>query len=208
MRITLKTVLLLTGIFIATTPVARAVIGTSTTITFGELPAQPVNGLNLLGVTFGFKINGVASSDATFGATLGPGNTPFLSPPHLEGNTLGQLMLDFAIPIVFLQFGSHLSLEDSVAAALGVQLFDVSMAPLGGLMSLNMTPSPTFAGALFQYEGAAASHAMIQFNNQAATRFAIDGLTFVPVPEPNLAWLIVPALAGGIYLRRRAANRA
>ena len=208
MRIALKTILLLTGIFIATTPVARAVIGTSTTITFGELPAQPVDGLNILGVTFGFKINGVASSDATFGTTLGPGNTPFLSPPHLEGNTLGHLMLDFAIPVVFLQFGSHLSLEDSVTGALGVQLFDISMSPLGGLRSLDMTPSPIFAGALFQYDGAAASHARIQFNDQAATRFAIDTLTFIPVPEPNLAWLIVPALAGVIYLRRRSARRA
>lgn len=208
MRVALKTGLLLTAIFIAGTPFARAVIGPSTTITFGELPAQPVNGLNIFGVTFGFKINGVASPDATFGATLGPGTTPFLSPPHLEGSTLGLLMLDFAIPIVFLQFGGHLSLEDSAAAALGVQLYDSSMTPLGGLMSLDMTPSPTFAGALFQYDGAAASHAMIQFNDQAATRFAIDNLIFVPVPEPNLAWLIVPALAGGIYLRRKSASRA
>lgn len=203
MRIPHPAFLLLTGIFLAATPGARAVVGTGTTITFGELPPGPVNGLSLGGVTFGFQINGVASTDATFGATLGPGSTPFNSPPHLEGNTLGLLMLDFSTPIVFLQFGSHLSSEAPVMMGLGVQLYDSSMTPLGGLMSLDMPLSPVYAGGLFQYDGAAASHAMIQFNDQAATRFTIDNLTFVPVPEPNLAWLIVPALVGGLAWQRR-----
>ena len=208
MRIPTKTLLLLTGLLLTANPEARAVVGAGTTITFSELPAGPVNGLSVGGVTFGFTINGLASSDATFGSTAGPGPTPFNSPPHLEGSTLGLLMLDFASPIVFLQFGSHLSIESDVTSALGVQLYDSSMTPLGGLLSVDMIRSPNFAGGRFEYDGPAARHAAIQFKDQAATRFTIDALTFVPVPEPMLAWLIVPALAGGMYLRRRSANRA
>ena len=208
MRNPTKTLLLLTGLLLTANPEARAVVGAGTTITFSELPAGPVNGLSVGGVTFGFTINGLASSDAIFGATAGPGPTPFNSPPHLEGNTLGLLMLDFASPIVFLQFGSHLSVETNVTAALGVQFYDSSMMPLGSVLSLDMTRSPNFAGGRFEYDGPEARHAAIQFNKLVATRFTIDTLTFVPVPEPMLAWLIVPALAGGIYLRRRSASRA
>ncbi len=208
MRHPTKILFLLTGLLLTANPEARAVVGAGTTITFSELPAGPVNGLSVGGVTFGYTINGLASSDAIYGATAGPGPTPFNVPPHLEGNTLGLLMLDFASPIIFLQFGSHLSVETDVTAALGVQLYDSSMTPLGGLRSLDMTRSPTYAGGLFQYDGPAARHARIQFNDQAATRFTIDTLSFVPVPEPGVVWFIIPALAGVILLRRRRASRA
>ena len=133
MRNPTNTLLLLTGLLLTANPEARAVVGAGTTITFSELPAGPVNGLSVGGVTFGFTINGLASSDAIFGSTTGPGPTPFNTPPHLEGNTLGLLMLDFASPIVFLQFGSHLSVETDVTSALGVQLYDSSMMPLGSV---------------------------------------------------------------------------
>lgn len=206
MRTPFKTLLLLTGVLLAGTPFARAVIGTSTTINFGELPAGPINGLNILGVTFGFTINGVASTDAGISSPPGLGNTPLVTLPVLEGTTQGQLTLDFSTAIVFLQFGSHLSSQTNVTAGLGVQFYDSGMTPLGGMMSLDMTPSPDFAGGLFQYDGAAASHAMIQFNDQAAGRFAIDNLIFVPVPEPNLAWLAIPVLAGGLVWQRRMRN--
>jgi hypothetical protein len=208
MRIPTKTLFLLTSLLLLARPEARAVVGVGTTLNFTERPPGPVNGLSVSGVTFGFTINGLASTDATFGATLGPGSTPFNSPPHLEGNTLGLLMLDFASPIIFLQFGSHLSAETDVTAALGVQLYDSSMTPLGGLLSLDMVRSPDYAGGLFQYDGPAARHAMIQFNDQAATRFTIDTLSFVPVPEPHPVWFVIPAMAGVIFLRRRRARRA
>lgn len=206
MRPPFKTALLLALLLCAGVPAARAVVGVPTVITFAGLAPGPVNGLNILGVTFNFQIGGLASTDATVGISVGPGATPLISPPILEGNTLGILMLDFATPIAFLQFGSHLSSETNVMAALGVQLYDTSMTPIGGLMNLDMTLSPDYAGGIFEYTGSAASHAMIQFNSQAAGRFAIDNLVFVPVPEPNVAWLALPALLGGLAYQRRVRN--
>src|SRR5262249_11797507 len=53
----------------------------TTTITFTELPPQPVNGVSLEGVTFGFTVGGVPSTDATFGGG-GPGTTMYTTPPQ------------------------------------------------------------------------------------------------------------------------------
>src|SRR5262249_7821398 len=46
-------------------------------LTFDELPFQPVNGLTYQGVTFGFTINGVASTDAHYHGS-GPGQLKYV----------------------------------------------------------------------------------------------------------------------------------
>ena len=74
-------------------------------IAFDELPTQPVNGLSLQGVTFGFKIGGLASADALFNSNaLGANTTLNLQSPTLEGNAGGGLTLDFAPPMSDLSF--------------------------------------------------------------------------------------------------------
>ena len=64
-----------------------------TTLSFDEVPFQPVDGLDVSGVTFGFQIGGVPSTDAHYNA-FGPGTTTFVQDPSLEGNAAGVLTLD------------------------------------------------------------------------------------------------------------------
>src|SRR5207253_4949777 len=95
-------------------------------ITFTELTARPANGLTFNGVTFGFKIAGVDSTDATFGGT-GPGTTTFVVDPSLEGNINGVLTLDLAQPSTALNFGLAYNIfTASVPNGGTVKLFDAS----------------------------------------------------------------------------------
>jgi hypothetical protein len=74
------TILLLTATRAQSTPI---------TLQFNELPAQtPVNGVSVLGVTFGFQVGGLPSTDARYNVG-GPGNITFLQGTVLEGNASG-----------------------------------------------------------------------------------------------------------------------
>ena len=175
------------------------------TIFFDEVPTQPVHGLTVKGVTFDFRIGGVPSLDAIFNTLVGPGFTPFNSPPNLEGNGEGILTLDFAVPTSTLQFGAHVSVDFPVTPGLTVQLFDAFLIPIGGPIPLNMVPSPFFAGGMFDYRGTPARRAVI--DKILGVRFSLDNLTFdaQAVPEPS-TWVLLGigtlSLAG--YGRRRS----
>src|SRR5712692_2441328 len=78
------------------------------TLVFDELPFQPVNGVSILGVTFGFTIDGVPSTDANYNSG-GPGQITYVQDPSLEGNASGILILDFDVPTPLVQFGVALS---------------------------------------------------------------------------------------------------
>src|SRR5690349_21431000 len=54
------------------------------TLTFDELPNQPVHGLVFMGVTFSFSMNGMPSPDARFNA-IGPGDGAYIQGSVLEG---------------------------------------------------------------------------------------------------------------------------
>src|SRR3954454_14133350 len=69
----------------------------TTTLTFDELSTRPVNGVQVAGVSFDFRVGGAASSDATYGA-FGPGSTTYVQDPSLEGTTAGALTLRFSHP--------------------------------------------------------------------------------------------------------------
>jgi hypothetical protein len=59
-----------------------------TTITFDDLPPQPVDGIHQEGVTFDFKVGGVDSTDAFYNA-FGPGATVYVQDPSIIGNAAG-----------------------------------------------------------------------------------------------------------------------
>jgi hypothetical protein len=177
------------------------------TLTFDELPTQPVNGLSYKGVTFGFTIGGSPSTDALY-SDVGPGAITFLQDRTLEGNAAGILTLDFAQPTDMLQFGVALNSFDPVTAAYSVQLFDASSAWLATL-SGNTYPLVVWSEDLFSYSGTPISRAVIGFNEQAAGRFALDNLThdsvggIDPVPAPGA--ILLSSIGVGLvsWLKRR-----
>jgi hypothetical protein len=153
------------------------------TLTFDELPFQPVDGLHFKGVTFGFTINGVHSTDAHYDA-FGPGVTTYTSDPSLEGNASGVLTLDFDQPRTFVQFGVALSTNATLPSGATVKLYDPSSA-LIGVFPVSTSPGGFFfTSGQFSYSGSLVSRAVVSFDSTAASRFVVDNLvTGIPHKE-------------------------
>jgi PEP-CTERM motif len=172
---------------------ARAV-----TLTFGELPFQPVDNLSFSGVTFDFKIGGVDSLDANYNSG-GPGTVTFIQDPSLEGNSSGVLRMDFATPTPILSFGVAESTPVTLAPGFVVDLFGASLAPIG-TYPITTLPLIIFTEGSFSYAGVPVSRALVTFTPSAG-RFALDNLHFVPEPS-SLAFAAFGGLGFLGYYRR------
>jgi hypothetical protein len=171
------------------------------TLTFDELPTQPVDGLSYMGVTFGFKVGGVSSTDAIYN-DIGPGTLTYLQDPTLEGTTAGILTLDFSTPTDQLEFGVALNSYYAATPAYVVRLYDPSYQ-LIGVYSGNTSPLVLWSEGQFTYSGTLVSRAVIGFNEQAAGRFAMDNLTINPIPAPGAVLLGGIGIGFVSWLRRR-----
>jgi len=158
---------------------ASTAVPTTTTITFAELSTRPVNGVSLNGLTFGFTIGGVASTDALFGG-IGPGATLHTTPPQLEGNTLGELTLDFASPSTSLQFGLVLLSGSSITNAATIRFFNAANTLIDTRTVNTAVPGGfTFSEALFSATPPSSfTRARVTFNSAAAARFVMDNIQF------------------------------
>lgn len=185
----------------ATTAALPAAAQLQQTLTFDEVPAQAVNGLTVKGVSFDFRVGGLLSPDARYNA-LGPGGLAFLSDDSvLEGDAAGLLTLNFANPVVALDFGLALTSFSPLTAAAQVQVFNSTQA-LAGTFAINTAPQTTsgFSEARFVYSGAPVARLVIDFNETVLdpafpARFALDNLSLVAIPEPSTLALCL--LAGG-----------
>jgi len=145
------------------------------TLNFGELPRQPVHGLNFMGVTFGFWV-GDPSTDANYNS-FGPGMTRYVQDPSLEGNAAGLLLLYFDVPTPLLQFGVAISAGGAFARGFSVELFDSDLESIG-VFDVATADVVSFTESRFSYQGRPVSGAVITFNGDVALRFALDNLTF------------------------------
>jgi len=172
------------------------------TLTFDELPTQSVDGLSYMGVTFGFTVGGSPSLDARYNA-VGPGNTVFVQDPSLEGDSAGILTLDFTPrPTDLLRFGVALNSLQPLAPGFIVRLFDKNLAFVGGF-PMNTSPLVLWTEGQFTYGGPPIRRAVIDFNHLGTTRFALDNLTFNPIPAPGA--ILLGSIGVGVvsWLRRR-----
>jgi len=180
---------------------STGVVNAAVTLTFDELPTQPVNGLNYNGVTFGFTVGGSPSADAVYN-DIGPGLITYLQDSSLEGNAAGTLTLNFDMPTDQLAFGVALNTFNSAKPGYVVQLFNKSLVSLG-IFSEDTNPLMIWSEGLFTYSGTPVSRAVIGFNHQVANRFAFDNLAFNPVPAPGAVLLGSLGLGLVNWLRRR-----
>jgi PEP-CTERM motif len=171
-----------------------------TTLTFNELPFQPVDDLTFQGVTFDFKVAGVDSADATYN-TDGPGSITYVQDPSLEGTSSGILALDFATPTPVLQFGVALATIGTLTPGFTVELFDASLVPIGSFSVITQDLAGFTEGQFVYPGGSSVGRAVVSFDASAA-RFAFDNLKFF-VPEPSSALLLAAGLAG-LAVRGRA----
>src|SRR5262249_53124174 len=171
----------------------RAAWADPITLTFGELSVRPVNGLSLMGVTFGFQVGGAASTDAHYnGGGAGRPHT-FVQCPCLEGDARGVLRLTFDTPTPLLSFGVALLTRSSLTPGFTVELFDAGSKSLG-VFTVNTNPLILYSEGQFSYLGAPVSQAVITFNhlfpsggpfNPSGNRFALDNLRYAPVTAAN-----------------------
>lgn len=147
----------------------------SVTLTFDELPFQPVDGLSFMGVTFHFTVGGVPSTDANYDSG-GPGTITYVQDPSLEGDAAGTLTLNFGAPTPVLQFGIALSTFSALPAGCSVELFDSNLTSLG-VFDVATAGIVSFSESRFSYHGQPISQATITFYSPAG-RFALDNLTF------------------------------
>jgi hypothetical protein len=78
---------------------------------------------------------------------------------------------------------------------------------------VNTSSLLSFTEGLFTYSGAPVTRAVIDFNETAAGRFALDNLTFggsqsVPEPTSTLGVLAFGAFGGGSLLKRKRQQKA
>jgi hypothetical protein len=194
----------LVAIFMLVALMSTGVVNAAVTLTFNELTMQPVDGLNYNGITFGFKVSGHSSTDAVYNG-IGPENLVYLDDPTLEGTTAGILTLDFDKPTDLLKFGVALNSYYTETPAYAVRLYDSSHTLIDTFIE-STSPLVRWSEGQFIYNGAQISQAVIGFNEQAASRFALDNLTFNPtnsIPAPGAVLLSSIGLGLVNWLRRR-----
>lgn len=150
-------------------------------------PLSPTNanGLHVLGMTFGFKEGGSASSASLYGDTVFTGLNQLapLSDHVLDGPGDGVLTLVFDMPTTFLSFDIAFTVPTGPGGqvTIGANSQPVSTAPEVGasnafsIGSFSWTPTSAFTEATITFDSAA-----------AAGGFAIDNLSYTApqVPEP------------------------
>ena len=164
------------------------------------------NGVDALGVTFGFTEDGLASANATYGDTsidtTGLQLDP-LSSPLLLGNSDGVLTLTFDAPSTFLFFDIAFTDPSGLGGTVTINGTGNSFTTAGpagftGLFSIGnffWTPSSSFTQATIAFD---------TWPN--GTQFAIDNLTYdqPSAPEPaTVALLGGGMLAFGLIARKR-----
>jgi hypothetical protein len=181
------------------------------TLTFDEVPQQPVHGLEVQGLEFEFRVGGVPSADALYN-TNGPGG--FLTElAVLGGDAAGVLSLGFAAPATAIRFNVVLSTIAQLQPGFTVELFDASLRSLG-VLGVATTNAPFFTGGTFSYEGTPVGLAVIDFNEAGfpavgSRRFAIDFLTYAAaVPEPAPWLLTATGLVAALFPRSSRRRRS
>ncbi len=155
----------------------------ATLLNFNEVPETIANGFSLQGVTFGFKVAGLDSPDATYGASIAPtGAFQNLSSPVLEGNAAGILNIDFESPATNLSFAVARFATTDVPNGVRVSLFDSSLN-LISTSSVNLLRTQLGPEGLFSYTGTTGVRRVrLDFTTVSAAaggdRFAIDNLAY------------------------------
>jgi hypothetical protein len=183
--------------FVITLSVSTAAVG-NTKITFDEVTeGTSIDGLNIKGVNFDYKIFG-EDSDSGYTVNFGTNSSP------LDGNILlvpgvGILTLNFDEAIDSLKFNADwASLCEfdeycfSPEPDYTVKLFDESLSSWQ-----TFTPSK-----FFSYEGDRIKQVVFEFNPDRVEEFALDNLTFNKVGNPEPATIFGTLALGSLGLAK------
>ena len=165
---------------------------------FDEVTSQPVDGLSINGMTFGFELDGQPSDDAIFGASR-VDESALQDGFILEGNAAGILTVNFATPANHVSFDFSLLTPDGQPVDRSLPPYKTTSPPptgesegdgifvrlydLAGNLIENRTVAPfnpqadAFSEASFNYDGPAIGSIQIDFHHDPDIRFGIDNLS-------------------------------
>ena len=158
----------------------------SPTLTFTGLNAIEVNGLVVSGVLFNYSLgNGGVIIDG------GPGMTNDIAPPNIVSIGPDNGILTITLPSLANNFGYGYAIlsTSTVVNATTINLYNGSTAV--GSLSYNGLPDPIFAGGFAGISSTLAfNRVQLAFNSAVAPAFALDNVTFTPLPEPSTLLLV------------------
>jgi hypothetical protein len=167
-------------------------------LTFNGLATgTEVNGLVVSGVTFSYTIDGTPTNGLVE-IDQGPGPTNNIDPPNIvslfPGDPSGMLGVTLPASETLFGYGFAIFNHDLVANATTISLF-MGSTPVGSL-SYSGAPDPDFTGGFVGIQSTIPfNRAELTFNSVAAVAFAVDNVTYSPVPEPATARMVLAALA-------------
>lgn len=181
--------------------------GNESLVDFGNVETgDPVEMQTIGGITFGFTVDGVPSSDATIAA--GPGNTNHITIANIEGDASGTLSMVF--PSLQRRLGYGWS-TTGVPGSTVVELFDASNLSMG-TYSIDGTYDPEFIGGFVGVQSSMPFiRAEVTWLVEVPNRFALDNIRFEPIPEPAAIGLALAGIMGGsvaLLSRRRLSSLA
>jgi hypothetical protein len=177
----------------------------ATTIDFGSLPQESVDGVTVGDVTFGYTEFGSASPSALFDVDLGTGVTQHIQSPALVGFADGVLTLNFANPVQYISFGAALTTDQPLTPGFSVSLYDAGGTLLNST-DVDTNPLVLFSEGEFSYDGEAASSMAISFDGADANQFALGSVSYT-VPEPGSVAILgmgLLVLGATVVARRQA----
>jgi hypothetical protein len=92
------------------------------------------------GVTFGFAVDGAPSTDAAVGLNNGPGDTPRIDPPILEGDAAGVLTLSFDPPVGSVSFDYATNPVENAITSATLVVFDAAGRTLSSATQIAEVP--------------------------------------------------------------------
>lgn len=168
-----------------------------TTITFDELPQQPLDDVSVKGVTFEFKGSTLQMEVALFGATrLSFGESKLLHAPWIEAPAVSGLTMRFGQPTPYLSFDLGFAGDRPQSPGYTVNLFSganqIGSIPVNTVMG--GTSPFSFSEGAFSYNDpsrplTAVTVDLIQ--PPPGDIFVVDNVAFIP--EPSVPALLILA---------------
>lgn len=152
-------------------------VGSTNTLRMDELPFQPINGLSVGGVNFGFTLNGSPSLEANY-RSAGPGPGICWDGTNIEGNANGIMSISFDTPTPSVDFALVMSTGASLSPGFTITYKNTSGVVID-VIPVDTSPltGSSFTAACYSYESTDCIKSLeIDFNYDG--RFAFDNLTY------------------------------
>ena len=142
--------------------------------TIDGVEIDSINGTPIVGLRFGFLIDGQPSDAAMIRS--GPGDSAFVQEPGIEGPTAGELRLDFSGDVLQVIFGVSLSRRQAQPEAIRIRTFDEAGRFISESFFSTSAIQGAFSGAWVSVASSNGFRTMSVTFESLASRFFLDNI--------------------------------